>query len=347
MDQAQTSPNLSEQQSRTLPLGEVRSVSAQQNLDQGRLIATGVLIMHRYSCPANSKAATRWLLKRSHKHQLLVTALLFWPVVPAHPTSARSVHPDANQRLKPQSEHQCTPIPSLYEDWKKAIVGKDGTDEQARTYAESQRAHVSELPDPFTKVGRMSPAERTAADERVLWEDETIFVLVDKYRATPSLLVIPKEPVIFPIDAPSDLIKRLGQVAAVTGDAMIFAVGKTCQAVAKAAMYINPPGAVSVRQMHVHVEPSIGSFDGTEPYGRAAEYLKTHLPVPPTTHNISILEDPQRLNFAVLLFRTRYNHFLDRYDSPVQARAIVSTMRYGDSRASSQGQEYPTNMGHA
>jgi diadenosine tetraphosphate (Ap4A) HIT family hydrolase len=72
----------------------------------------------------------------------------------------------------------------------------------------------------------MNDNQREARGERVLWEDERVFVLVDYPKSNPRALVIPKSKAMFPTDVTSKLLDHLAMVAAATSDAFAAAVGK-------------------------------------------------------------------------------------------------------------------------
>lgn len=108
-----------------------------------------------------------------------------------------------------------TPIPSLYDDWKSRTVGQTGTDEQARAIAERERQRVRQLPDPFTPLATLSCDERRATHEQVVWEDDALMALVDRFGAGAELLITPKSPVNFFIDLSKN---QLGPICKTTDD---------------------------------------------------------------------------------------------------------------------------------
>jgi len=83
--------------------------------------------------------------------------------------------------------------------------------------------------------------------------------LVDTGDRGSTLLVVPKAPANFPIDLTKQLMTRISLVAAATCDSLVRAAGgiprtdwPSCK------MYINPPTALGVKQMHVHVQARTG-----------------------------------------------------------------------------------------
>jgi diadenosine tetraphosphate (Ap4A) HIT family hydrolase len=82
-----------------------------------------------------------------------------------------------------------------------------------------------------------------------------VMVVVDRFSQAPKLLVIPKRELMFPLDTPRSLIDRLAQVSAGASDALIVAAGRKCSSKTYADIWINPPRALSVKQLHVHVRP--------------------------------------------------------------------------------------------
>lgn len=146
---------------------------------------------------------------------------------------------------------------------------------EVREYVETLRTMISSLRDPFSPIAKMSQVERIAAGERVLWEDDAIMVLVDRFSSMLKPLVIPKSKIMFPIDAPPELMQRLAVVAAATSDAMICAADKDCDPKSSSRIYINPPNVIGVRQLHVHVQLLIPAQDLSidEFYTRVTRFL--------------------------------------------------------------------------
>ncbi len=108
--------------------------------------------------------------------------------------------------------------------------------------------------DPFTPVAQGDPAAR--ARETVLWENPHVMVLADRFARSPKALVVPKKPMSFPTDASPAALKELARVAAAVSDAF----GQATKS-GPAEIWINPPQHLSVRQLHVHVQPGLPRWD--------------------------------------------------------------------------------------
>lgn len=143
-----------------------------------------------------------------------------------------------------------TTTPALYEDWKRALLGREGTDAEARSAAETRRASVAKLRDPFSRLFTLSCDERAALQEVIVWEDEAAMALVDSHDSGPKLLVVPKQRANFPVDLPSGRMAHLEKVAAAACEALQASV----EASGVCSMYINT--GVSLSQLHVHVRVS-------------------------------------------------------------------------------------------
>jgi hypothetical protein len=100
-------------------------------------------------------------------------------------------------------------------------------------------------------------------------------VLVDRFASSPKLLVVPKDSIMFPVDASAMLIGHLAIVAAAASDAMIGGASRPCDSTTVSRVYINPPCALSVRQLHIHVEPKtkINTQDQVEFYSEVGRRL--------------------------------------------------------------------------
>ena len=96
---------------------------------------------------------------------------------------------------------------------------------------------------------------RRERNERVLWEDDRVFVLVDNRAVRPKALMIPKDTMNYLIDASSSLVRRLAEVAAATSDAFIRAAANECGPGVQSQIFVNPPRGLGVQQLHVHVAP--------------------------------------------------------------------------------------------
>jgi diadenosine tetraphosphate (Ap4A) HIT family hydrolase len=148
--------------------------------------------------------------------------------------------------LRPQFTQQLAATPAL----------------RAKTYADALTAYrpiVAKLKDPFTPIAQRDPQAR--AKETVLWENANVMVLVDKFSGNPHLLVIPKTQVSFPADASAALLAELARVSAIVGDAMMAAASSA----KPADIWVNAPQNLHVRQLHVHVDASLPSWEDVAP----------------------------------------------------------------------------------
>lgn len=136
---------------------------------------------------------------------------------------------------------------ALLQEWI-AATARGGSLEDARAVCEAARARVERLRDPFLPVARGDSAAR--AKETVLWEDGRTMVLVDAYGSPPKALVVPKSEMLFPVDGEPAVVDELARVASAVSDAFVAALGGG----GPARVWINPPSALSVRQLHVHVQ---------------------------------------------------------------------------------------------
>jgi diadenosine tetraphosphate (Ap4A) HIT family hydrolase len=124
----------------------------------------------------------------------------------------------------------------------------------------------------------MDSAQFESAQERRLWMDALIIVVVDKFASSPELLVTPRDTMMFPHKASIALLERLSSVAAAGREALMHAAGRACDS-ASANIYINPPAGLSVRQLHVHVvpQPPINVSDPRRFYAEVQKVLSTLL----------------------------------------------------------------------
>ena len=116
-----------------------------------------------------------------------------------------------------------------------------------------QRPRVAQLRDVFSPVAQNLPGARD--QEIVLWENKGVMVVVDAFAPSPKALVVPKDPMNLPVDAPKGVLDELAYVAAHVSDAFMRGAGSP-----PAGIWINPPQHLTVRQMHVHVLPDLGQF---------------------------------------------------------------------------------------
>jgi diadenosine tetraphosphate (Ap4A) HIT family hydrolase len=116
-----------------------------------------------------------------------------------------------------------------------------------------QRPRVAQLRDVFSAVAQNLPGARDR--EIVLWENKGVMVVVDTFAPSPKALVVPKDPMNLPVDAPKGVLDELAYVAAHVSDAFMRGAGSP-----PAGIWINPPQHLTVSQMHVHVLPDLGQF---------------------------------------------------------------------------------------
>ncbi len=179
------------------------------------------------------------------------------------------------------SKLSCTPVPDLLADYKAANLWPNAKDEDVKKFVDKYRTNVKRKPDPFSKLWPMTEAQRNQIGERVLWENDTIGVLVDIFylrnNKKPKPLVIPKEEMNFITDASPELRARLAIVAAAASDAIMVASGKQCDPSAISRIEIHKPNHLGVKQLHVHVIPPYdGQLTGIDDlfYNRVQSYLK-------------------------------------------------------------------------
>jgi diadenosine tetraphosphate (Ap4A) HIT family hydrolase len=112
----------------------------------------------------------------------------------------------------------------------------------------AERPYIAGLREPFGDVAANRQGARD--DEIVLWENQNAMVLVDTFAPVPKALVVPKQSVMLPLDAPPGLLEELALIAAHASDAFASALGTP-----PAGIWVNPPQHLSVQQLHVHVLP--------------------------------------------------------------------------------------------
>lgn len=159
----------------------------------------------------------------------------------------------------------CTQVPAIVKNWTKQIEDEFASKSVGMTaqafgrYMSDSRVRASGLPNPFIRIARMTPAERSAANERVLWEDANVMVLVDRFDTGPKGLVIPKkENVWFPIDASPELMASLERVATAVSDSFILAAGRNCDPGLHSEIEVHGPQGIGVQQLHIHVRYKAG-----------------------------------------------------------------------------------------
>lgn len=154
-----------------------------------------------------------------------------------------------------------TLLPNLCKEWKVSATSTTTPAADLRAYLTQERQGVEQLKDPFTPLARMTCAQRAAKDppERVVWEDKEFMALVDFGDHGSTLLLTPIKHVNFLTDLPRDQVARLNRLAAATCDALVLAAGEQVRLKPPSCrMYVNPPRALSVSQLHVHVEAHTG-----------------------------------------------------------------------------------------
>lgn len=153
----------------------------------------------------------------------------------------------------------CTSVPNLLADYKLDNLGLNATDEDVVKFVDKYRVSVKRKPDPFSELWTMTEALRDKKEERVLWQNDFIGVVVDKIYlrryGKPKPLVIPKQRMNFISDASPELRTKLAIVAAATSDAIIAAMGKQCDPCTVSRIEIHQPSKLGVKQLHIHVEP--------------------------------------------------------------------------------------------
>lgn len=164
-----------------------------------------------------------------------------------------------------------TPVPDLLAAWLAAAGGDIASAKQA---CGSERPRVEQLRDPFMAVVRGD--EEALAKETILWRNDKALVLVDAFAGSPKALVIPVEELLFPLDGDGELLAYLAQVAATVADAFADASGTKTES----KIWINPPASLTVRQLHVHVQPRLARGDtqaNAALFSRVCSYLEANL----------------------------------------------------------------------
>jgi diadenosine tetraphosphate (Ap4A) HIT family hydrolase len=149
----------------------------------------------------------------------------------------------------------CTQIPDLYSRWKRSVVGADASDAVLAAAVAAAKRRVDSLPEVFPRFVTEDSAKLTAAGERRLWLDDSLFVLVDRLSLSPELLVIPRANVSFLTQVSPGLRQRMAVVAAAAYDALQAAANRPCARAAPTSVWIGAPRGLTVRQLHVHVTP--------------------------------------------------------------------------------------------
>ncbi len=136
--------------------------------------------------------------------------------------------------------------PALFADWKAAL---GGTNEAVYDAVKAARGRVEKLADPFTPIAEDAPGARD--DEQVVFEDDTHMVLLDRFGAGLKMLIVPKRPAMFLTDLSATEQLALERLAG----RVVHALQTHATLTQPVQCWVNPPRALSVRQLHVHVQP--------------------------------------------------------------------------------------------
>jgi diadenosine tetraphosphate (Ap4A) HIT family hydrolase len=160
---------------------------------------------------------------------------------------------------------QCTPKPALVEDWKglvkKEMVNTSASEEEIATYVSSIRgSRVQSLSQRFEEIaGWDDPTWAKQKKERFLWKNARIMVLVDANQPPPYTLVVARTKGVWLLtDADPSLVDELATVAAAAADSAMAALNLPCNP-QFAKIHIHPPKGLGMRQLHIHVEPQVGT----------------------------------------------------------------------------------------
>jgi hypothetical protein len=90
--------------------------------------------------------------------------------------------PEGLQRTQTPSglSRLCTQIPDLDSRWKLSVVGPDASDVDLAAAVAAAKRRVDSLPEVFPTFGTEDSAKLTAAGEKRLWLEDSLFVLVDR-----------------------------------------------------------------------------------------------------------------------------------------------------------------------
>ncbi len=110
--------------------------------------------------------------------------------------------------------------------------------------------------DPFTPLAQGDRAARQK--EVMLFEDADLMVVIDRFSPSPKALVVPKEQGMFPTDIKKATLAKLSEVSALVSDAFAQVAGSQ-----PAEIWINPPQNLSLKQLHVHVQPRLPAWEDT------------------------------------------------------------------------------------
>jgi diadenosine tetraphosphate (Ap4A) HIT family hydrolase len=115
-------------------------------------------------------------------------------------------------------------------------------------------ARVHGRRDPFVGVIAGDPQAR--AKERVLFEDPDVLVVVDTFAPSPKALVVPKKTASFPTDLTKKELDKLALISQQVSEAFTEVSGSQA-----ADIWINPPQALSIKPLHVHVQPHLPRWE--------------------------------------------------------------------------------------
>jgi diadenosine tetraphosphate (Ap4A) HIT family hydrolase len=175
------------------------------------------------------------------------------------------------QTSQPSTGAIATPIPSLYDVWKRAIGQPNLTDAQLRALAEQNRARVQALKDPFSPLASLT-CDRRPSNEHVVWEDTSVMALVDRYDIRTKLLVVPKRKANFVIDLADIELSRLEKASAAGCDAPVIDASGTV-AIGSCSFRVGPPTGLDVAQLHVHVLRSTNQAPNLSLFQRAGRRM--------------------------------------------------------------------------
>jgi diadenosine tetraphosphate (Ap4A) HIT family hydrolase len=117
-------------------------------------------------------------------------------------------------------------------------------------------ARIQKLRNPFDDVIQNKDGVRD--QEVVLWEDKDHLVLLDTFaHNTFKTLVIPKRSVSVPTDLESSEVDRLETIASHVDQWIQQQFGDASSKVASPS-WINPPQYLTVKQLHMHIQPGTG-----------------------------------------------------------------------------------------
>lgn len=140
-----------------------------------------------------------------------------------------------------------------------AIMQSTASQDQA--VSDSLSAHGSRIQkakDPFMPIAQNDPQAR--ADNRVLWENPRMMVIVDSFAPGAKALVIPKRQASFIKDLAPNELDEMATIAAKVSDAFGAVAGS-----APASIWVNPPQVITIKQLHTHVLPNLPAWENPGP----------------------------------------------------------------------------------